>query len=142
MFKYLKCAVLLYCFSMMACDTTNNKPLWIGFSADSTNIVLKNIRPAELLLLKNHLETDSAYQKLVAVLQTPCETDSLEMEVEWPGKLVLDGDQLVFRPDQAFKKGKSYLVETIIDAQFASVKDVMRSNVGRNVKPSQKMLKR
>lgn len=142
MFKYIKLASVVFCISLLACQLSNNKPLQIDFSKDSTTIVCSNIDPSGLLQLKKNLKTDTMYQKLLSVLQTPGENDSTEMEIEWPGKLSMKGDQLVFTPDTPFRKGKTYLVETMINAQFASKKDVLRSEVGHQVKPQQKMLKR
>jgi hypothetical protein len=142
MFKDIKLFLIIPCLLVFACKLSNHVPLQIDFSADSTKIVLSNIDPSSLHQLANNLTTDTAYQKLVAVLQTPTDDDSTSMEIEWPGKLSLVGHQLIFTPDRAFVKGKSYLVETIINAQFASKKEVLKSEVGHVVKPQQKILTR
>lgn len=80
------------------------------------------------------------YQKLVSVLQTPAEDDSVGMEMDWPGALSVAGDSLVFIPNKPFVKGKNYLVETIINSKFASGADILKSDVGRSLKPQQKTL--
>lgn len=118
------------------------KPLAIGFSADSTAIVVSGIEEKGLLQLKNNLATDTAYQQLVSVLQTPAEDDSTSMETEWPGKLSIKGDSLWFVPASPFVKGKNYLVETMLNTQFASGGDIVRSKVGHAVKPQQQILVR
>jgi len=141
MFKYLKLFLFSTCFLSQACNTTEER-LSIDFSADSSAIIIANIEPSGILQLKNHLETDSAYQKLVTVLQTPADNDSTGMEIDWPGKLVLNKDQLMFTPDTPFVKGKTYLVETIVNSRFASAKEILKAEVGHAVKSQQKVLKR
>ena len=141
MFKYIKLIILFSSF-LVACSPTNNKPVSIHFSADSNAIVISDLNGASLLQLKNNMKTDSSYQNLVSVLQTPVEDDSTSMEMEWPGKLSVANDQLVFTPKLPFVKGKTYLVETMISAEFASGKDIVKSKVGYKVKPQQQLLKR
>ncbi|MGF1923937.1 MAG: hypothetical protein ACQUHE_07130 [Bacteroidia bacterium] len=104
--------------------------------------MISNIEPASLLQLKNNLATDTSYQKLVAVLETPAENDSVSMEREWPGRLALIDDDAVFIPDSPFLKGKVYLVETVLGMKFASAVDVIRSEVGRVSKKQQIVLSR
>lgn len=81
------------------------------------------------------------YQKILSVLETPADDDSTSMEREWPGKLIMQGENLVFRPDSPFVKGKTYLVETMLNTQFAGSGDVTRSEIGHQIKKQQKMLK-
>ena len=127
---------------LFSCNTTNNKPLIIAFSPDSTQIVVKDINEAGLFQLKTNLNTDSAYQKLVTVLQTPADDDSTGMEIEWKGKLSLKGNELLFTPNLPFVKGKTYLVETMLNTQFASGEDILKDQVGTQIKPQQQTLKR
>lgn len=143
MFKYIKfsIATILF-FILFSCSSPEDKPLEISFSTDSTQIVVKNIDQAGLFQLKANLETDSAYQQLVSVLQTPTDDDSIGMEKEWLGKLNLNEDKLVFTPDIPFIKGKTYLVETILNAQFATGEDILKDKVGTQIRPQQKTLKR
>ncbi|MFD0940110.1 hypothetical protein [Pedobacter boryungensis] len=141
MFKYLKLSIWLLCLTLISCNT-NSKPLSIHFSKDSSAVVISNIEPAGLLQLKNNINTDTAYQNLVSVLQTPADDDSTSMEVEWPGKLSITGDSLVFTPANPFIKGKSYLVETMLNTQFARGKEIIKSEVGHKVKAQQQILRR
>ena len=122
-----------------SCSTSNNKPLSINFSADSANILIYNIYPAGLYKIKNNIKTDTLYQKLISVLQTPAD-DSTSKEIEWPGMLTTTGDSLFFTPDKPFVKGKRYLVETILNVTFASGKEIVKANVGHTVKAQQKTL--
>lgn len=130
------------CVFLAACNGTTNNPFAIKFSADSSKIVISGIDEAALLQLQNHLSSDTSYQQLVSVLQTPMDDDSTSMEMEWPGKLSLKQKDLIFTPTQPFVKGKSYLVETIINAQFASAKDIVKSQIDHKVKSQQQLLKR
>lgn len=122
------------------CSTANDKPLSINFSADSANILIYNIYPAGLYKIKNNIKTDTLYQKLISVLQTPADDDSASMEIEWPGNLTITGDSLVFRPDKPFVKGGHYLVETILNVTFASGEEILKADVGHKVKAQQKTL--
>lgn len=130
-------AAALFC----ACSS-ENKPLKIEFSKDSSAIVFSQLEPVGLLQLKNKLQTDTLYQKLATVLQTPGDNDSTDMEKDWPGRLSLKGDELIFTPDTPFVKGKSYLVQTMLNTAFATKKDIFSSEVGHQVKPIQKVLVR
>lgn len=125
-----------------ACNQNKQKPLSVRFSADSTAIVISDIEAAGLFQLKNNLEKDTAYQQLVSVLQTPADDDSTSMEIEWPGRLSIKGDSLWFTPQKPFAKGKNYLVETILNTQFASGEDIVKSKVGHTIKPQQQTLVR
>ncbi len=142
MFKFIKLFLVLVSVVLISCNTTTNRSLLIDFSSDSTKIVISNINNEGLLRLKKGLKSDIAYQRVVAVLQTPGEDDSTSMEVEWPGKLTMQGNQLVYTPDTTFKKGRYYLVETIINSKFASAEEMLRSDVGYNLKSEQKILKK
>ncbi|HTM97277.1 MAG TPA: hypothetical protein VL088_00970 [Pedobacter sp.] len=141
MFKYKLCLSFVLVGSLLACNTQDATPLSIRFSADSSSILVSNIEPAALLQLKNNIKTDTLYQKVVSVLETPADDDSTSMEREWPGKLSMQGEDLVFRPDSPFIKGKSYLLETILNTQFAGKGDITRSEIGHQVKRQQKILK-
>ncbi|MES2417818.1 MAG: hypothetical protein V4541_06495 [Bacteroidota bacterium] len=125
---------------LFACSTTNNKPLLIRFSADSSTILISGIEPAGLLQLKNNINTDTTYQSLVTVLETPAENDSIGIEREWPGKLSMEGDKLIFKPDSPFIKGKDYLVETVINVSFANAEKVIKGNMKRSLKAQQEIL--
>jgi hypothetical protein len=142
MFKYKKLLFVLLFFTLYACNATNNKPLLISFSSDSTTIVLKNIELAGFLQLKNNINSDSVYQNVVSVLQTPSETDSLGTEKYFTGRLYVAGDSLVFVPNQPFVKGQNYLVQTMINTKFATAKDILTAKVGHKVKAQQQVLSR
>lgn len=142
MAKIAKCFGIILMWTLFSCSTTGDDRLTIEFSADSSKILLKNISSGGLLQLKKNLAVDSSYQKLVAVLQTPADDDSTSMELEWPGHLSLEQDQLIFSPDTPFIKGKHYLVETIINAQFGTKKEILSSDIGHRLKAQQQILLR
>lgn len=137
----LVCAIVCACLHF-SCQNSENKSVEIKFSKDSSTILISNIESAALLQLKNSLKTDTMYQKLVTVLETPADDDSTSMEREWPGKLSMVADNVVFAPDSPFLKGKTYLVETLLGMKFAAPSDVMRSEVGHLSKKQQKVLYR
>ena len=140
MFKRSLFFGIIYCSLFLACNSSKEESLTIEFSADSSQILFKNIEPSGLLQLRNNLSTDSAYQKLVTVFQTPSDHDSTSMEMVWPGQLKLQGDTLIYMPANAFVKGKTYLVETIVNTHFASRGEVLQAEIGHQLKANRKTL--
>ncbi len=130
---------LCLCFS---CKNTDNKSLQIKFSKDSSSILISNIEAAALLQLKNNIKTDTSYQKLVSVLETPTDDDSVGMEREWPGKLGMIHDNVVFTPDSPFLKGKTYLVETQLNMSFGEIEQVLKGKMRTTMNFQQQLLKR
>jgi hypothetical protein len=126
----------------LACNRSDNKLLSIQFSTDSSTIHLSNIESAALLKLKNNIKTDTMYQKLVSVLVTPADDDSVSMEREWPGKLTMKEDKVVFTPDSPFLKGKTYLVETYLNMSFGDVEQVIQGKMSTRMSFQQQVLKR
>lgn len=82
------------------------------------------------------------YQKLVSVLITPADDDSVTMEREWPGKLLMKEDKVVFTPDSPFLKGKTYLVETQLNMSFGDIEQVIKGQMKAGMKFHQQVLKR
>ena len=139
----LKLFSSIFCvFLCVSCNHKDNKLLSIKFSADRSTILISNIESAALLQLKNNINKDTMYQKLVSVLETLADNDSVSMEREWPGKLSMIADTVVFIPDLPFLKGKNYLIETLLGMKFAAVGDVIHSDVGHLSKKQQKVLSR
>ncbi|CAH0195623.1 hypothetical protein SRABI27_01614 [Pedobacter sp. Bi27] len=138
-FKYQAIiAIVLFTFS---CSNTNNRPI-IKFSGDSSSIIIKNIDEASLLQVKNAYQANTDTLNLVSVLVKPGEMDSIQDELEVPGKVKILGDSLVFNPDQPFLKGKEYLVESYIGIKFATVGDLIMGKGKQNLKAQQQTLKR
>ena len=129
-------------FLCLSCNHKDNKLLSIKFSADRATILISNIESAALLQLKNNIKTDTMYQKLVAVLETPADDDSVSMEREWPGKLTMIADTVVFIPDRPFLKGGTYLVETKLNMSFADIEQVIKGKMRTTMNFQQQLLKR
>lgn len=138
MLKFISlCVFVSFC---AACSSSGNKVVQIGFSSDSTELVLSSLEGETLVKLREGLGKDSAYQNVVEVLETPGEDDSLTVERIWPGRLQMVGDELRFKPDTPFRKGKSYLVETILQAKFGEMQKILKSDLGMRVQKQQKIL--
>jgi len=125
----------------LSCSNTNNKPV-IKFAGDSASIVIKNIDEASLLQVKNAYKANADTLNVISVLIKPGELDSIQDELEVPGKIKVLGDSLVFRPDQPFLKGKEYLVESYIGVKFATAGDLMMGKGKQNLKAQRQTLKR
>jgi len=139
----LKLASLIICIcGCLSCKDTESKLLQIKFSADRSTILISNIEPAALLQVKNNINTDTMYQKLVSVLETPGDDDSISIEREWPGKLTVKEDRVVFSPDSPFLKGKTYLVETQLNMSFATIEQMMKGKMRTTIRFQQQLLKR
>ncbi|TCD27916.1 hypothetical protein EZ456_08185 [Pedobacter psychrodurus] len=131
-------AVVLFALS---CSNANNRPI-IKFSGDSSSIIIKNIDEASLLKVKNAYQDNADTLNLVSVLIKPGDLDSVQDELEVPGKIKILGDSLIFNPDQPFLKGKEYLVESYIGIKFATVGDLIIGNGKQNLKAQRQTLKR
>ena len=138
-FKYQ--AIIAVTVFALSCSNTNNRPI-IKFSGDSSSIIIKNIDEASLLQVKNAYQANADTLNLVSVLLKPGELDSIQDELEVPGKVKILGDSLVFNPDQPFLKGEEYLVESYIGIKFATVGDLIMGKGKQNLKAQQQTLKR
>lgn len=138
-FKYQ--AVIAVAIFALSCSNTNNRPI-IKFSGDSSSIIIKNIDEASLLQVKNAYQASADTLNLVSVLIKPGDLDSIQDELEVPGKVKILGDSLVFNPDQPFLKGKEYLVESYIGIKFATVGDLIMGKGKQNLKAQRQTLKR
>ena len=132
----------VFCCLFSACSSSNNKPLLIGFSADSTSIVFNNIDRTGLLQLKSMATQDSVLNDLISVLQTPSETDTTIKELPLAGKLMVTDTNIVFTPERPFLKGNDYLVITYLNVRFGSAEQILKSQLNTAVKPHQVLLTR
>ncbi|MDQ0641818.1 hypothetical protein QF042_005383 [Pedobacter sp. W3I1] len=138
-FKY-QAAIAVALFAL-SCSNANNRPI-IKFSGDSSSIIIKNIDEASLLQVKNAYKANGDAINMVSVLIKPGDLDSIQDELEVPGKVKILGDSLVFNPDQPFLKGKEYLVESYIGIKFATMGDLITGNGKQNLKAQRQILKR
>ncbi|WP_316846599.1 hypothetical protein [Pedobacter psychrodurus] len=138
-FKYL--AVIAVVLFALSCSNTNNKPI-IKFSRDSLSIIIKNIDEASLLQVKNAYQANADTLNLISVLIKPGDLDSIQDELEMPGKIKVSGDSVIFSPDQPFVKGKDYVVESYIGVKFATVGNLISGNAKHNLQAQRQTLKR
>ncbi|TDQ09370.1 hypothetical protein [Pedobacter metabolipauper] len=127
---------------LFSCSSTNNKPLLIDFSADSTSIVIRNIDHAGILQLRSGSVSDSALHELVSVLQTPFEQDTSIKELPLDGKIEVTDRDVIFKPASRFIPGNDYMVITFLNANFGHADQVMKGSLDYKLKPQQKLLTR
>ncbi|MES2828540.1 MAG: hypothetical protein V4687_10305 [Bacteroidota bacterium] len=135
-----KVSVIILSVSILGCSSSNNKPLSIGFSADSSSIIIGNIDQPGLLALRDLKNTDSLYRELIAVLQTPSETDTILREELIEGDYLITDSNVVFKPAKPFVKCREYLVITHINAKFGDAESIATSSLSTGVKPREKHL--
>lgn len=139
MFKRLFCLLVwgTGAVCLIGCNTANNRPLSVGFSADSNSIVFKQIDPAGLQLLRQDLPADSAFGTLVRVLEKDRKEDT---ERNIPGVFSVTDSSIVFTPDHAFSKGKDYLVVSYLNARFATAGMLLKGKMDHQLKPEEYLL--
>ncbi|MBC6108796.1 hypothetical protein H7U22_00025 [Pedobacter sp. CCM 8938] len=125
----------------ISCSNTNSKPV-IKFSGDSSSIIIKNIDEASFFQVKNSFKTNPDSVNLISVLLTPSDQDSLQVEEEISGRFSLEGDSVVFKPNEAFIKGKNYLVESYIGVNYADAKKLLTNGIKHNLQPQRQILTR
>lgn len=138
-FKYL--AVFAIMMFASACSHRNNKPI-IKFSGDSASIIIKNFDEASLLQVKNAYATSPDSNQLVSVWMHPGELDSLQDDLPVEGTCKVYGDSLVFIPSITFEKGKTYVVESFINVEFANAGKLISGAAKYNLQPQRQSLKR
>lgn len=141
-FRNFLCVLPLLGCHFLACTSTNSKPLLISFSADSTAIEFSNIDRPGLLQLQHTAAKDSVLNELIAVLQTPSETDTTIKEIPLAGTLSLTDSNIVFTPQKPFVKGNDYLIITYLNARFGTADQILKSQLNTTVKPTQVLLTR
>ncbi|MET3112744.1 hypothetical protein AAKU52_000462 [Pedobacter sp. CG_S7] len=134
MIKFLsKIAVITSISMCLSCSSSNNKPVFIHFSADSNAIILSDIDPVGLLQLKNNQPDSTTRMKWVTV-----SVDGKRIS----GKINITGENLVFTPNTPFQRGLSYLVSTPLNANFGGAKEIIKGKINYQLKPQQKILQR
>ncbi|SDL93786.1 hypothetical protein SAMN04488084_1033 [Pedobacter antarcticus] len=122
---------------LIACNTANNRPLSVGFSADSNSIVFKQIDPAGLQLLRQELPADSAFSTLIRVLEKDRGEDT---ERNIAGIFSVTDSSIVFIPEHTFSKGKDYLVVSYLNARFATAGMLLKGKMDHQLKPEEYLL--
>jgi len=138
--KYI--CVLALVYSLSACSSANNKPVLIGFTADSNAIVVRGVDQDGLYQLKSDTTADSLRSRLITVVQTPSDQDTAIMEAPVAGRVEVTDSTVVFIPAQPFVKGRAYIVSTYLNSRFASTGNVLKGRMDYRVKPSETLLNR
>lgn len=134
--------VWLLATNLISCSSANNKPVSIMFSADSSSIVFCDIDPAGLLQVRNTPGIDTAYSGVISILEEPDDDHSTGTELPYPGKIQVTDTTLVFKPDQPFVAGRSYLINSYMNVKFADPEMMLKGKINHGVKPEQVILKR
>ena len=127
---------------LSACSLSGSKPLSIAFNADSTAIVFRHIDQAGLLQLKQAAPADSVLANLIAVLQTPSESDTTVMEEPVTGQFELTDSTIIFKPSKPFVRNRDYLVITHLNSKFGDAGQIISGQLSPQVKPLQQLLSR
>lgn len=134
--------VLLLAVFLFSCSSANNKPIVIRFSPDSTAVIFSDIDPAGLLQVKNAPGIDTGYNRILSVMETPSDDDSVSVEKPLPGKVRVTDSTVVFEPLTPFVPGKSYRVVSYMNVKFAGASMIWSGKLNQGVKSNQVLLKR
>lgn len=134
--------VLLSVCMLFSCSSTNNKPLLIDFSTDSSSIVFSHIDRAGITRLQGAGANDSIFNNLVSIIEMPTELDTTFKEHAIEGGFLLTDSNLVFTPVVPFIKGRDYLVITYLNSKFGDIKDALKGELSTGIKPLQQVLTR
>lgn len=135
-------SLLFFAALLFSCSSTNSKPLLIDFSTDSSSIVFKGIDQAGLTSIQGAESSDSVFNKLVSVLETPSEGDTAFKESAIDGHFKLTDSNLVFIPELPLIKGRNYLVITYLNSKFGDIKALLKGELSTGVRPLQQELQR
>lgn len=125
----------------IACSNTNNQPT-IKFSKDSASIIINNIEDANILQVKKLYQAHPDSVNFMSVFIFRTERDSLQHEEKVKGTYAFKDNEVIFKPNKPFDIGKSYLVESYINVEFASVKKMFNNAIKSNLEPQQQILTR
>lgn len=115
-----------------ACHPKSNNQLSdeikVNISSDSSAILFSGIDPFILEELNADSLTDSTWQRYFAIYPKVDE-DIQELQKPLKGNYKIQKADILFKPEQAFEKGKTYLMELYIQQPNSSVLDELRSKV-------------
>ena len=94
------------------------------------------------LKVKNSEQANPDSLNMVTGLMSPGELDSLQDEIEVPGKIFVRGDSLIFKPSLPFLKTRRYLVESYIGVKYANAAKLLTGNAKQNLQPQRQILTR
>ena len=130
---------MLFC-CLIACKATKNSALDIDFAPDTLSIVIRNVDPVGMAKIRSGALQGAALQELVQVMEVPLAEDSSGLEHDVPGRVLVEDDELLFKPEMPFKKGMRYIVLTYVNVKFADFESIMKNNTKFNMAPNQKVL--
>jgi len=128
------------CLFFTSCSFNRGEDLSITFSADSSKIVFAGIEETNLYQLKQALNNNSINANLVNVVQIDDDFPDKDKDID--GKLSVVGNDLLFTPDSALIKGRKYLIRTVLQSSFGKTSDILKSDLGHNIKWKEKILQR
>ena len=143
MLRYLKVVIILMSCMSFACHfATSESDVQIGFTRDSTAVLLLGLDQGGRLQAQDFLKRGQDTGALLSVVQLIDEDDSSGMEQIYPGKVEIHQDSLLFIPDQPFQRGKQYLVQTMLGSSFGTTADVLKAEMGSAPKAQARTLTR
>ncbi|RZL39878.1 MAG: hypothetical protein EOP00_27360 [Pedobacter sp.] len=133
---FSKLTLIIACCLFFSCSSERKASLAINFSPDSTAIIFSGLDEVSLFRAKE--QADSLSNELFSVIEMSAES----MEKEIVGKTFIKDNTLTFVPDSPLVKGKTYLVQTLLNSSFGKTADILKSDVGRTIKRQEKILER
>ncbi|MBD3747952.1 MAG: hypothetical protein IE931_00500 [Sphingobacteriales bacterium] len=100
----------------------------VKISRDSSAILFSGIYPFILKELSADSLTDATWQHYFAIYPKVDE-DVQELQKPLKGDYEIQKGDILFKPEQAFEKGKNYLIELYIQQPHSSILEELRSKV-------------
>ncbi len=138
-----KINIIILLFSMASCHSSESNLLAnkIEIATDSCCILVKNIDNSVLEQLVVDSISQDQWQSSLAIYHK-VEDDLQDLEKPLTGNYRVEKEQLVFKPNQPFKKGEYYLVELYLQNPDGNLLSKLKSSGSPfNQQPIQKTIK-
>lgn len=130
--------ILACCLYLLSCSSNEQDSMQIDFSKDSTAIIFSGLDEVSAFRAKE--QADSIVKELISITEISKAEEGLEKLVG--GSINVKGNEITFIPDTPFVKGRSYLVQTLLNSSFGKTTDILKSDMGKTIKRQEKILER
>lgn len=133
--------IIVCCLIFVGCSLNQENTLPIDFSSDSSAIVFNDLNEANLYRAQQMLLVGgSNIEQLLSVTKLSEADSSKEEAIN--GRLEVKSGAILFYPDTPFVKGQYYLIRTVLGSSFGKTSDILKTQLGHDLKVREKVLRR